>query len=129
MVYYFLFITLKKFQPCVFILKAFKDICSNLKLWISEFVVSFFWCHEQVNRYLLECMGRYLTFTYDLLTYSAALLSDHSDGRLIWAFYNILFRYSTHVLCCFLFYLSPDSYSCAEKSSKYTAEYFLPSFW
>ena len=46
------------------------------------------------------------------------LLSDHSDGRLIWAFYNILFRYSNHVPCCSLFYLSPpDSYSCAKQNT------------
>ena len=52
MVYYFLFITLKKhFKPCFFILKALKDILQHFKFvnwWIGEFLVSFFWCHDQV---------------------------------------------------------------------------------
>ena len=26
-----------------------KTFCSTLNSWIGEFVVSFFWCHEQVN--------------------------------------------------------------------------------
>ena len=31
-----------------FILKALKRFCSTLNWWIGEFMVSFFWCHEQV---------------------------------------------------------------------------------
>ena len=46
-IYYFK----KRFKPCFFILKALKDILQHFKLvnlWICEFVVSFFWCHEDV---------------------------------------------------------------------------------
>ena len=48
-VYYFLFITLKTFLALLLILKASKDICSTLNLYIGELVVLFFWCHKQVN--------------------------------------------------------------------------------
>ena len=53
-----LFLTLKKhFQPCFFILKALKDILQHFKFvnwWIGEFVVLFFWCHEQVKHHMFS---------------------------------------------------------------------------
>ena len=48
LIYYFK----KHFKPCFFISKALKDILQHFKFvnwWIGEFVISFFWCHEQVH--------------------------------------------------------------------------------
>ena len=53
LVYYFK----KHFEPCFFILQALKDILQHCK-----FVVSFFWCHEQVTCYAAVVICSALAF-------------------------------------------------------------------
>ena len=47
MVYYFLFITLKKIKPCFFILKTF---CNTLNSWIGELANWWFHFYNVTNR-------------------------------------------------------------------------------
>ena len=62
MLYYFLFITLKKhFKSGFIILKALDDICSTLDSWIGEFVVSFF---DVTNRLIIKKLVKHLERRY-----------------------------------------------------------------
>ena len=78
LIYYFK----KHFTPCLFILKALKDICSTLNSWIGELVVSFF---DVTNRLFGSCDLKEIAF-------QGNNLKKYIYARLITYFSNSVFR-------------------------------------
>ena len=84
--FYFLFTTFKNISSMLFHLK---DILQHYKLvnwWIGEFVVSFFWCKEQVSIWSFSdsCLNRKTTVWMIMLGFYSEGISGHFLGLFQW---------------------------------------------
>ena len=96
MVYYFLSITLKKHsKPCLFILKALKDILHHFKFVNWRIRVFVFWCHEQVIGFLALQPGYMNHNSPLLLCFSRTCRCKRKNSRRssLWKWISLAWRF------------------------------------